>query len=313
VADDEGVKVINMTDKSKPSLIGTLSRDAMGGGFATSVALSHHEDFALVADDEGVKVINMTDKSKPSLIGDLPIGFTLLYKSVESSLTKKEAISNFGICISKHYKQLEVRSLNDLYRIRGIHSSCCEKLSETLLSSIDLVNQNINISDCRINAFYMKDAIFDLHNHPLNFISFIVSGSYSHSIFSTSDVCLKNNSFQPMTEYEIYSNHHVINTTTDEIYTYGVINLVKTKEEYFYKDDLIIYNTKEIHRIDNYKMDTVSINYLSSNGDKIIDVFVSHKTPERKVLSKADTKKPLEKKIINYVINKSINIFMNYK
>ena len=60
-------------------------------------------------------------------------------------------------------------------------------------------------------------------------------------------------------------------------------------------------------------MNTLSINYLSSNGDQIIDVFVSHKTPQRKVLSKADTKKTLKKKIINYVINKSINILMNYK
>jgi hypothetical protein len=239
------------------------------------------------------------------------IGFALLCNSVESPLTKKEALYNFGKCMSKQYKQLEVRSLNDLYRIRGIHSNCCEKLSETLLSSIDLVD--INISNCRINAFYIKDSIFDLHNHPLNFISFIVSGGYSHSIFSIDEMCPKNNSLQSMKDDDIYSDHSVINTTTDTIYAYGIVKLIKIKEQYFYKDDLIIYNTKEIHRIDNFKMNTLSINYLSSNGDKLIDIFVSHKTPGRKVLSKADTKKPIEKKIINYVINKSINIFMDYK
>ena len=234
-------------------------------------------------------------------------------------MTTKDTIYNFGIYISTQYKQLEVRSLKDFYRIRGIHSSCCEKLSETLLQHSDIVNKNINISDCRINAFYIKNSVFDLHNHPLNFISFIVSGGYSHSIFSideTSSTKVFSNlqtSLQYMKEYEIYSDHHVINTTTDQIYASGVVKLIKTKEEYFCKDDLIIYNTKEIHRIDNLQMNTLSINYLSSNGDQIIDVFVSHKTPQRKVLSKADTKKTLKKKIINYVINKSINILMNYK
>ena len=157
MADGVGLQVINITNKSQPSIIGNLSIDAMGErvGSATSIALSHHEDFALVADGAGLQVINITNKSQPSLIGDFPIGFTSLHKSVESSLTQKDSIFNFGICISKHYKQLEVRSLNDFYRIRGIHSSCCEKLSETLLSSIDLANKNINISDCRINAFYI--------------------------------------------------------------------------------------------------------------------------------------------------------------
>ena len=253
------------------------------------------------------------------------IRFTLLCNLVESYLTKKEAIYNFGICISKQHIQLEVRSLKDLYRIRGIHGSCCEILSETILSSIQIVAKNINISDCRINAFYIKNSVFDLHNHPLNFISYIVSGGYSHSIFSINEDNINkvypiNNSLQPMKEYEIYSNHHIINTTTDKIYASGVVKLIKIKEEYFHKDDLIIYDTKEIHRIDNFKMNTLSVNYLSSfglcqqakAGHQIIDVFVSHETPKRKVLSKADTKKPLKKKIINYVINKSINIFMNY-
>ncbi len=60
-----------------------------------------------------------------------------------------------------------------------------------------------------------------------------------------------------MKEDNIYSDHSVINTTTDKIYAYGVVKLIKTKEKYFYKDDLIIYNTKEIHRIDNFKMNTL--------------------------------------------------------
>jgi hypothetical protein len=246
--------------------------------------------------------------------------FTLLYNLVKSSLTKKEAIHNFGNCISEYSNKLEVRSLKDLYRIRGIPNGCCEKLSETLLSSVDLVNKGINTSDCRLNAFYINNGVFDLHNHPLHFISFIISGGYSHSIFSIEEdnknkICPNNACFLPVEENEICSDHTVIDTATDKLIASGTVKLIKTEENYFSKDDIIIYdNSNEIHRIENFMMNTLTINYLTSIGSNIIDVFVSHKTPERKnVLSKADTRKPPDNKIIKDVIDKSINIFMNYE
>jgi hypothetical protein len=68
---NEGLKVINIKNKSQSILIGDLSNHAMGGGDANSVALSPNGDFALVAAVEGgLKVINIKDKSQPKLIGD---------------------------------------------------------------------------------------------------------------------------------------------------------------------------------------------------------------------------------------------------
>ena len=90
----------------------------------------------------------------------------------------------------------------------------------------------------------------------------------------------------------------------------GTVKLLKVGEEFFSKGYFITYDdTKIIHRIDRFSEDTLTINYINKKGDDEIDVYTSHDTPDRGVLSKAETRKPIDEKISSNIIKKSISFF----
>lgn len=108
---------------------------------------------------------------------------------------------------------------------------------------------------------------------------------------------------------QVCAEHSKINTKTDSIKELATVLLTKSHQESFVKGDFIVFNnTKIIHRPDKILPDTLTINFVSDIGDNEIDVFVSHQTPERKVLLKADTTEPIKKEVLSEVINKSLMI-----
>ena len=223
----------------------------------------------------------------------------------------KKALRTFGDCLSANHSQLEIRDLKDFYRIRGIPAKCCQSLAINLLSN-DLVKsvKGINNSNCRVNAFFISDSVFDLHNHPLHFISYVVSGGYAHTIFDKKLQIVENKTKCVPHINQVCAEHSKINTKTDSIKELGTVLLTKSHQESFVKGDFIVFNnTKIIHRPDKILPDTLTINFVSDIGDNEIDVFVSHQTPERKVLLKADTTEPIKKEVSSEVINKSLMIF----
>lgn len=228
----------------------------------------------------------------------------------------KEALKAFGDCLCANRNQLEVRDLRDFYRVRGIPAKCCQALATNLLpSDITRLVKGIDTSNCRINAMFSPNIPYDPHNHPLHFVSYVVSGGYTHTIFNKKNNVVDNktdNTHSPCVPnlHQVCAEHSRIDTKTDTIQKLGTVKLTRSHEESFAKGDLIVYNdTNIIHRPDTNVADTLTINFLSDIGDKKIDVFVSHKTPEReKVLSKADTRQPVKKEISSDLIDKCIMI-----
>ena len=142
----------------------------------------------------------------------------------------------------------------------------------------------------------------------------MVFGGYTHTIFNKASDIVDNkidNTYQPCVQrtHQICTEHSKIDTKTDTIYELGTVKLNKSYEESFVKEDFIVFNnTKTIHLIDSFKPGTLTVNFLSDSGDREIDVFVSHKTPERTVLSKSDTCLPVEKKVSSNVIDRCLMI-----
>ncbi len=237
-----------------------------------------------------------------------------LWSQVASiQLTLKEALINFGKCLSDNRNQLEVRDLKDFYRIRGVPAKCCQTLAISLLPN-DLTKSvpGIDNSDCRINTFFVADSIFDPHNHPLHFVSYIVSGGYTQTIFDK-DTLIENKTDNAYlscipNSQQVCAEHSKIDTKTDTILELGTVILTRSHKESFTKGDIIIFNNSNIHQIDNFIPYTLTINFISNVGDKEIDVFVSHKTPERKVLSKANTRTLIHKEVSLEVLEKCLMI-----
>ena len=220
----------------------------------------------------------------------------------------KEALKTFGDCLCADRDQLEVRDLKDFYRVRGVPATCCQSLAATLLPN-DLTKsiKGIDNSNCRINAFFIKDNVFDPHTHPLNFVSYVVYGGYTQIIFNKESNVANNkmnNASLPCVPNlnQICTEYSKIDTITDTIKKVGTVKLTRAYEKSFSKGDFIIFNdTNMIH----------TINFISDMGDKEIDVFISHKTPMRQVLSKADTRIPIKTEISKGIIDKCIQILQS--
>lgn len=227
--------------------------------------------------------------------------------------SKQYALHGFGACLRKNYNQLEVRDLNDFYRIRSIPAKCCQNLAEKIIPESNKSSAAVlDVGNCRVNSFFIKDGIFDPHNHPLYFTSYVVAGGYTHTIFSKEDLYNNSNGISSANANQICAEYSKINTKTDTIRELGTVKLKKSYEESFVKGNYIEFNdTKMIHNINSFKSNTLTVNFLSDIGDNEIDVFISHATPNRKVLSKADTRIPVDKLTASEVINKSINILQN--
>lgn len=230
----------------------------------------------------------------------------------------KEALKTFGDCLCAGRNQLEVRDLKDFYRVRGVPDTCCRALAATLLSN-DLTKsiKGLDNSNCRINAFFIEDNVFDPHTHPLNFVSYVVHGGYTQIIFNKESNIVNNktnNHFLPCVPRlnQICTEYSKIDTITDTVKKVGTVKLTRAYEKSFYKGELIIFNdTNMIHTITNLMPDTLTINFISDVGDKEIDVFISHKTPMRQVLSKTDTRLPIKTEISKGVIDKCIQILQS--
>jgi hypothetical protein len=111
---------------------------------------------------------------------------------------------------------------------------------------------------------------------------------------------------------QICTEYSKIDTITDTIKKVGTVKLTIANEKSFSKGDFIIFNdTNMIHTITNLIPDTLTINFISDLGDKEIDVFISHKTPMRQVLSKADTRMPIKTEISKGIIDKCIKILQS--
>lgn len=227
--------------------------------------------------------------------------------------SKQYALHDFGSCLRENRNQLEIRDLNDLYRIRSIPAKCCQSLAEEIIPESNQSSTAVlDVGNCRVNAYFIKDGIFDPHNHPLYFTSYLVAGGYTHTIFSKEDHYNNANGICTANENQVCAEYSKIDTKTDTIQDLGTVKLKKLYKESFVKGNYIEFNdTKMIHEINSFESNTLSVNFLSDVGDNEIDVFISHTTPNRKVLSKADTRTPVDKLTASEVINKSINILQN--
>lgn len=224
---------------------------------------------------------------------------TLLISSLSASSAQKEALERFGNFLHDNVESLEVRSLNDFYRIRGIPEKECEALSKELIPTNSVV-EGLDPTNCRVNAYFIPEGVFDPHNHPLKFTSYIVKGGYSHSIYEQTD---------SLSEQDIIAEHSIIDTKTDTITHKGTAYLTKVADDSFVSGEYVVYDdTTQIHTIHHFEPDSLSINFISSSGDKKIDVFISHETPDRKVLSKSDVKQPIDKSLAKSIVQKCCNL-----
>lgn len=229
---------------------------------------------------------------------------SIIFNASAASPSLNKEIRNFKNCLCNNRNKLEVRYLNDFFRIRGIPAKCCQSLAKTFFKNKEAQKiNNIDKNNCRLNAFFIPNSVFDPHNHPLLFVSYIIQGGYTHTIFN---IAPKNNL---QNSQVLYTEHSKIYTKTDTIKKIGTVKLLPSYTESYKEGDFVLFNnTNTIHRIDILETDTLTINYLSTDGNKEIDVFVSHETPNRKVLSKSDTLKPVNKKIADRILNKCIEI-----
>jgi hypothetical protein len=90
--------------------------------------------------------------------------FCIQINMVYAQPSLKEALKTFGDCLCADRDKLEVRDLKDFYRVRGVPATCCQSLAATLLPN-DLTKsiKGVDNSNCRINAFFIKDNVFDPH------------------------------------------------------------------------------------------------------------------------------------------------------
>lgn len=226
-----------------------------------------------------------------------------------------DAFSNFSQCLQDNYHQLKVKDLKDIYRIRGIPTWCCSSLADLILpiELMDLFGDN-GATNCRINSFFSPNGGFDPHTHPLYFVSIIVSGAYTHSYFSKESEIVNTNECLPcdaMFDEICTEQNRIYRQNADLPLEYhGTIKLQKEYEEIFNTGDIILFDSNDaIHIIEDYLLDTVTVNWVSIFGDDEIDVFTSHETPFRTVLTKPDTKNAMKGSLAAAIIDKTIGFF----
>ena len=230
--------------------------------------------------------------------------------SVFAQSSTQEALKAFSNCLCENRHQLEVRDLKDFYRIRGIPGQCCQSLAAHLIPD-KLKNsvKGLDNRNCRINAFFVSEGISDPHTHPLNFVSYVVSGGYTHTIYEEAGHSEYKNSSCISNSKHVCTQHSQIDTKTDTIQKLGTTKLTEVYKESFVNGDLIAFiNSQTIHRMDEFIPGTLTINFISNVGNRKIDVFISNETPDRIVLSKEDTRTPVKKEIASDVIDKSLMI-----
>ena len=120
-------------------------------------------------------------------------GLLYLQATVISTLTSQEkALRKFGDCLEDNSNQLEIRDLLDIYRVRGIPEECCSSFVMDFFPSELMESEDFDPSNCRLNAFFVPGGIFDPHNHPSSFVSYVISGAYAHTLFEKENSLVAN-------------------------------------------------------------------------------------------------------------------------
>lgn len=228
------------------------------------------------------------------------------------------AYAAFGSCLTAHRDGLQVKDLKDIYRIRGIPKSCCASFANAVLPSqvMEQYHAMDNGSNCRINSFFVPTGGFDLHTHPLYFSSLIVSGGYTHSYWTkrpddgeTTGLCLR---CEPLFDEVCAEQNRIYRKDFSLPLEYhGTKKLYLSYKESFNEGDLVTFTENQaIHIIDEYLLDTATVNWVSTIGDDEIDVFTSHETPFRTVLTKSDTQDKMKGPLAEAIVEKSIRYFL---
>lgn len=222
-------------------------------------------------------------------------------------MTQATAVSSpvqqFASCLEQSIDILEVRDIKDFYRVRNIPKHCCSCLAEALLDkSLKDAVDDLDLENCRINAFFIDDGVFDPHNHPVPFISYIFHGGYSQRLFSMI-------SDEEVNAQKIPVQHFTINTQTDSLISHGETFLKQNAVQSFAEHNFVIFDRSEIiHDIISFEKDTLSVNFLSRKNNNKIDVFTFSDNTSRKVLLKKDILETPSDHIKKGVVDKIISI-----
>eukprot|EP00484_Ammonia_sp_Unknown_P010343 CAMPEP_0197072876 /NCGR_PEP_ID=MMETSP1384-20130603/210316_1 /TAXON_ID=29189 /ORGANISM="Ammonia sp." /LENGTH=331 /DNA_ID=CAMNT_0042511697 /DNA_START=65 /DNA_END=1057 /DNA_ORIENTATION=+ len=179
------------------------------------------------------------------------------------------AYAAFGSCLAAHRDGLQVKDLKDIYRIRGIPKSCCASFANAVLPSqvMEQYHAMDNGSNCRINSFFVPTGGFDLHTHPLYFSSLIVSGGYTHSYWTkrpddreTTGLCLR---CEPLFDEVCAEQNRIYRKDFSLPLEYhGTKKLHLSYKQSFNEGDLVTFTENQaIHIIDEYLIDTVTVNW----------------------------------------------------